>query len=134
MHRLRRHLPLRARAIVLALCALMLMVQPVFAAVGELHELAHDPSGNHHGLLFEHGHDHSIDAASTTPDHPATQAETLILHALLASAHCCGAGAAMVPLIAPVARVPHARVDQPLGSERFPQRRLPAPFRPPSFV
>lgn len=130
MYRRRRHLPFHARAIVLTLCALMLMVQPVFAAVGELHELAHDPSGNHHGLVL----DHADDSASSTPDDQATQAETLILHALLAGAHCCGTGAAMAPLIEHVACVPHVRIVQPLVSERFPLRRLPAPFKPPNFA
>src|SRR3546814_1410247 len=44
--RLRRLLPF-LRVLALALFALGLVLQPVMAAVGEMHELAHDPSGTH---------------------------------------------------------------------------------------
>src|SRR3546814_12473724 len=48
MTRFRPHrwLPL-LRVFVLGLFALGLVLQPVTAAVGEMHELAHDPSGTH---------------------------------------------------------------------------------------
>jgi len=62
----------------LGLLVLSMMARPVLFAIGEAHELAHDPSGRHA---------HVIEA-----DRPAVDAapeERSVGHALLHFAHCC---------------------------------------------
>lgn len=116
--RLRRRLsPLQLLA--LALLAFSLLARPTLAALGELHELAHAPTGTH---LHLGGH---ADAGDTHDDEGG-------LHALLHFAHCCGhqpatpatSQQAMLPL-PPDADPPKAQA--PAVSSL----RLLAPFRPP---
>lgn len=52
--RLRLRLPLPLRFLVLVLFALGLVLQAVFASIGRLHELAHDPSGAHAPAHADH--------------------------------------------------------------------------------
>lgn len=111
------------RALVLALFALSLVVQPVLAAAGELHELAHDPSGQHAGI-------DTCDSASARD----TDDDATMLHALLQCAHCCGSGAAMVPLFKSVAGNVGADVVAGTAFLILPAARLPGPFKPPIFV
>lgn len=115
------------RVLVLGLFALGLVLQPVMAAAGEMHELAHDPSGAH-----SHVHADDVDPGSMAAGESDDSAETL--HVLLDFAHCCGATAAMVfdmksigclPSSGPLA-VPKAAIP--------PAARLQAPFKPPIFA
>lgn len=128
LSRLRRCLPL-LRVLVLGLFALGLVLQPVMAAVGEMHELAHDPSGMH-------GHDVHADeidmelAASGEQD----QGGAKTLHVLLHFAHCCGATVALLTVFEPI---PAIRAHDRLTIARAPippEVRLPSPFKPPIFV
>lgn len=123
-----RQLPIRLRHAVLLLCALMLVVQPVFTAAGELHELAHDPSGRHASLLTP-----DAPSADSAVDGASTGAATDVLHVLVEGAHCCGPGAAMAPLLHFIALTPEA--DRLAGAvpPPVPDTRLPAPFKPPRF-
>ena len=126
--RRRRWLPL-LRVLVLGLFALGLVLQPVMAAVGEMHELAHDPSGSHvHG---QHADD--LDAELDAGDeHDEDGARTL--HVLLHFAHCCGATAALVQVLEPVSSMP---MDASLATAVTlmpPQPRLSSPFKPPIFA
>ena len=62
----------------LALLVLSMVARPVLAAIGEAHELAHDPSGRHV---------HVAEAGGTAAD--AAPEERSVGHALLHFAHCC---------------------------------------------
>lgn len=62
----------------LALLALSMMARPVLAAIGEAHELAHDPTGRHAYV---------IEAGGTAGDDESE--EPSVGHALLEFAHCC---------------------------------------------
>lgn len=123
----RRLLPL-LRALVLALFALGLVAQPVLAAAGEMHELAHDPSGMHSHA--EHADD--VDAELTaTGEQNEEGAETL--HVLLHFAHCCGAAAAMVPILNSIPALPVNGHLAIVETKILPQARLTSPFKPPIF-
>jgi hypothetical protein len=127
VHRHRR-LPL-LHVLVLGLLALGLVLQPVIAAVGEIHELGHDPSGMHsHDPHADHLHAVPTAAGGNDPDGSET------LHALLDFAHCCGAAAMVVPVLdGPSVLV----ASRQLASARVfppPAVRLPSPFKPPIYA
>ena len=126
--RFRRLLPL-LRVLVLVLFAAGLVVQPVLAAAGEMHELAHDPSGTHaHG---PHADDVAAEMAAAGEQHPD---EARTLHVLLHFAHCCGAATAMLPI---VKTLPAMSLSDPLAVAEKPmplQARLSTPFKPPIFA
>ena len=124
----RRWLPL-LRVLVLGLFALGLVLQPVMAAVGEMHELAHDPSGTHSHDLHADELDAELVAAGEQDQDGAKT-----LHVLLHFSHCCGATAALLPVLKPLPVMPLggrlviAKTPIPL------QARLTSPFKPPIFV
>lgn len=113
------------RLLALGLFALGMALQPVLAAAGELHALAHDPGGDHAHAL----HDAEGEQDRLADDGPEGESETL--HTLLHFAHCCGATAAAVPTTKPAAFA--SLRDSPLTAQAAipPQARLPAPFKPP---
>src|SRR3546814_20383615 len=94
--RLRRLLPF-LRVLALALFALGLVLQPVMAAVGEMHELAHDPSGTHSHDL----HVDELDAELATAG-AQNQGGAKTLHVLLPFSRGCGATAALLPVVNPL--------------------------------
>lgn len=113
------------RLLAMGLFALGMALQPVLAAAGELHALAHDPGGDHaHALHDAEGEQERLEA-----DGPDGESETL--HTLLHFAHCCGATAATVPTTRPAAfsivRDPPL-IDQAAVPR---QARVPTPFKPP---
>ena len=124
-----RSLPLDCRTwlrlMALSLFALGMALQPVLAAAGELHALAHDPGGDHAHAL----HDAEGEQDRLAADGAGSEAETL--HTLLHFAHCCGAAAAAVPATKTAAFV--AVREAPLTAQASIPRqvRLPAPFKPP---
>lgn len=67
------------RMLAVAMLVFGLVARPVLASIGETHELAHDPSGQH-GHAIEMG---------TAADGDASE-ERSPGHALLHFAHCCG--------------------------------------------
>ncbi len=130
MIHLARHssrLPPAFRVAVWLLLAIGMVLQPVMAAAGELHELAHDPSGSHthapHASEADDGGEPV--GASDGPESPT-------LHLLLDLAHCCGGAAAMSPLLKIVAVTPGVAEDPAGTTATMPlQARLPSPFKPP---
>jgi hypothetical protein len=108
-HRIARLLRLPA----LALLALAVLVNPVFAAVGDLHESSR--GGADHAQALD-PHDHVGGAG--------TQEEGIdLLHALIHAAHCCG----HLTAILPAAFVPHAA----LFSDDVPVPAFATPHSPP---
>ena len=117
------------RVLVLGLFALGLVLQPVFAAAGEMHELAHDPSGMHAHAQHADDVDVELTAAGEQNEEGA---ETL--HVLLHFAHCCGAAAAMVSIPTSILAMPlTGRLALAKASIQLPAR-LTSPFKPPIFV
>lgn len=123
----RRWLPL-LRVLVLASLALGLVLQPVLVAAGELHELAHDPSGMHtHGQHAANVTAELAEAGEQNEDGAQT------LHVVLDFAHCCGTTAALLPTLK---LLPVTPVAARMGIPEAPiplQARLTSPFKPPIF-
>lgn len=120
-----RWLPL-LRVLVLGLFALGLVLQPVLAAAGEMHEFAHDPSGQH--AHVPHADDLVTDSG-TTDEQDNGPSKTL--HVLLHFAHCCGAAAALLPMPKPITLAPmHSQLAIVKAAIR-PPANLPSPFKPP---
>ena len=127
----RSRLPLPLRVLVLVLFAFGLVMQPVIASLGEMHELAHDPTGGH---ALAHSHtDHSdgkqVEPGDTTE---SGQEPASTLHFLMHHAHCCGlSGLAVLPAM----RVAPMALGGACPALVEPQRLLQAPsltpFRPP---
>lgn len=103
----------RLRLPTLALLVLAVLVNPVFAAVGDLHESSRG-STEHAQALDSHDH----------ADEAGAQDEGIdLLHALIHAAHCCGHLTAI--LSAPF--VPHPS----LFSDSVPVPAFAAPHSPP---
>lgn len=124
----RRWLPL-LRVIVLGLAALGLVLQPVMATVGEMHELAHDPSGMHSHDLHAEELDAELAAAGEQD-----QGGAKTLHVLLHFAHCCGATAALLPVLEPIPPIPAPGRLAIRKAPIPPAAHLPSPFKPPIFM
>lgn len=123
---LRRRPAASLRLIAYAILALALLVRPVLASLGEIHELAHDPSGSH--LDISAGADTHHDEA----DEAGEGSDANALHTLLHFAHCCGqlSAAAVAITFDPVNLAPALRVHEPPNAS-VPMARWQTPFRPP---
>lgn len=100
-HRSRRRL-LRLLAALLALAGLV--AQPVFATLGEVHELLHLPAGSPPAAV--HLDDTRVGSTADCPG--ADLGSALMLHALLHFAHCCGATVGAAWTVPPTRHVPAA--------------------------
>lgn len=129
-HRIVRLLRLSA----LALLMFAMLINPVFAAVGDLHESSHG-SAEHAQPVGSH--DHAVnkrDVDKHVADRGAQEEGVDLLHALMHAAHCCGHQVAILS----GAFVPHA----PLFSNSVPVPAFAAPhstprtdpFRPPIAI
>jgi uncharacterized protein involved in copper resistance len=160
MFRRRRPLlPLPLRVFVLAMFALGLVSQPVIAALGDLHELAHEAAAAHAALVHTDHADHShvdradvdhadhVHTAHADVDH-ADQADSVdadltaagdsghapagTLHLLMHHAHCCGQSAmTALSAVGLVLATPNGSRPALPGSQRLLQAPSFAPFRPP---
>jgi hypothetical protein len=128
-----RRLPI-LRLLLLGAMMFGLALQPVLAALGELHARAHDPSGrNSLGAQLDpsgeafHGHS----SGEAHGDHPPGDEDADPLHALIHLAHCCGQSLAVLP--SPMLVVACSPRDALLmqGSQVHSQALSLAPFRPP---
>jgi hypothetical protein len=123
--RRRRHAA-AVRLIVFAILAVSLLLRPMLSSIAEIHELAHDPGGQHL----------DIEAWSGNPD--LQEAGNLhdgagdTLHTLLHFAHCCGHVTATCPVfdLAP-AELTVASAPSNKAREAVPRARWQSPFRPP---
>lgn len=111
------------RSLVFVLFALGLVLQPVLATAGEVHDLQHDPAGLH-------AHDMQADAAAQ-PDEADEPGAAGTLHVLLHFAHCCGATAAVLYDLTPVGWLVRANPVPDARSQVHAQAPSPAPFKPP---
>ena len=119
MSRISRHRWTRLlRLPALALLMLSVLVNPVLAAVGDLHETSH--VGAAHAPPVE-AHDH-VDGMGQSGDAPEEGID--LLHALMHAAHCCGHLTAILSgvYVAPT----------PLFSTSVPVPAFAAPHSPPS--
>lgn len=122
----RRRYPLALRLAMLAMLVLLLLVKPVLASIGELHELAHDPSGAHSHVIDE---SEIVEAQADQSDSAGT------MHVLLEFAHCCGQSTTPAPpaLVLPqhyLIGLSLAKVEAQIVSGAH----TLAPFRPPIVV
>jgi hypothetical protein len=119
------------RLCLLALLSLGLALQPLLAAVGELHELAHDPTGTH--AVLDGGDVAKDGAAKNDPAKDAgDKSDPSSLHLLLEYAHCCGQmplsawpAVASTTVFPVIGDPPQAEPQLPLQARAF------IPFRPP---
>jgi hypothetical protein len=123
-HRIVRLLRLPA----LALLMFAVLINPVLAAVGDLHESSHgsaehsQPADSHDHAVDKHAADkHAV--GKYVADRGAQEEGIDLLHALMHAAHCCG----HLTAILSSAFVPHA----PLFSNRVPVPTFAAPYSTP---
>lgn len=69
------------RAPALAMLMLAVLVNPVLAAVGDMHESGHGAATTHVQVADDHDHDASAGAQGEEVD---------LFHAFMHAAHCCG--------------------------------------------
>lgn len=107
----------------LAMLVLLLVAKPVLASVGEVHELAHEPTGTHSQI---------IDDATEVASEADRSGSAVTLHVLLEFAHCCGQSTtlALSALVLPL----HYLIGLPLPAveaQILSGDHTLAPFRPP---
>lgn len=122
-----RSFRIHPRVFALVLLVFGLVAMPVLAAMGELHELAHDPAGMH----ALSGHDEPAPNAAQD-DEPREEGGSETLHTLIHFAHCCGQSPlASVPALVFVASSPAGGVLLLPEPQLLSQASSLAPFRPP---
>lgn len=117
------------RLIAYAILALSLLLRPVLASMGEMHEFAHESAGQHLDVGDDSMHHHDDPAPR---DSGSDEGGSGALHTLLHLAHCCGQGAAAQFAVAfdPAPLEPSSRGDNAPGADVRPAS-WPTPFRPP---
>lgn len=125
--RFRRRFAAALRLFALAVLALSLLLRPVLSSLGEIHELAHDPTGQH--LDVDHGSGQTThDAAKENKEGKGAGA----LHAFLHFAHCCGQVSFGPPAASVYASEIHPQPQRTdLAVTRPAVARWTTPFRPP---
>ena len=124
IRRLHRRCSPLLRFLALSLLLLAVLANPVFAAVGDLHESSHGSAG-HTPPADAHDHD----------DNAGTQEEGVdLLHALMHAAHCCGHLTAILstPFFTPVPSFCDAVPDIAFAAP--PSAPRTDPFRPPIAI
>jgi hypothetical protein len=117
----RRCQPLIIRTLALGLLLLSLVVQPLLASMGEIHELGHAEGAEVAHAVELESHE---DAAGDETQSPA--------HVLLHFAHCCGHPSVVaVSLIPMVAASWPERFVASADASALPRSFTGSPFRPP---
>lgn len=110
--------------LVLGLLFVSMLIKPVLASWGEMHELAHDPTGQHSHVDVQATQEHRGDEDKVDQASP--------LHALLHFAHCCGqSAAAYPPVMSPVAGPLGEPQPAPANAGSCPSGAPLSLFRPP---
>lgn len=127
--RLRHRSAASLRVIAYAILALSLLLRPMLASLGEMHEFAHESAGQHLDVGGESMH-HDDDP--TPHDSGSGDDDSGTLHTLLHLAHCCGQGAAAELAVAfnPVPLESGERAAAVVDANVRPAS-WPTPFRPP---
>jgi len=123
-HRLIQRLSRVLRLPALAVLLLAVLVNPVFASLGDLHELGSGEAHLH--VVGEHpdnapGHDHDHDEVDQGD----------LLHALMHASHCCGHLTAIVPAAFAVPGMPPASTAPLADPVPVPPSRPASLLRPP---
>ncbi|RRN55344.1 hypothetical protein EIM48_11380 [Pseudoxanthomonas sp. SGNA-20] len=121
--------PIAAQAVLLGLLVFGLLLQPVIAAVGEIHALAHDPSGTHQHELRTG----ISDGEQAVPGEQG-QGESETLHMFVHFAHCCGFTAALLPGVAQLSALSPAGQLMATKPVLLPSAHLSSPFKPPIYA
>jgi hypothetical protein len=95
-----------------------LILQPILASIGELHEITHEAASAHHAL------------SSDVAEGDAGDAETL--HQVHQFAHCCGHVVMAPSAPMAVAQIGHDEPRALADPPQVPSRQSLAPFRPPN--
>ena len=120
-HRLIQRLSRVLRFPALALLLLAVLINPVFASLGDLHELGN--GSDHLHAVSDHG-----DAVGSHEHAHGDAGESDLLHALMHASHCCGHLTAIVPAVFAVSGMPPASAE--LLADPVPVR----PSRPVSLL
>lgn len=107
------------------LCALL--VNPVLASIGEMHELSHQDYTHAHAAAA-HAPEAAADAHAGTDT--ADDSDSF-LHVLMHASHCCIAHPAVVPAAALPALAPATSVPCPQAAALPRRHFVSTPFRPP---
>ncbi len=119
----RRHSAL-LRLPALALLLLAVLANPVFASLGDLHELGN--GSEHLHAVSDHG-----DAAAAHDHADGDAGESDLLHALMHASHCCGHLTAIVPAVFAVPGMPPASAAPLADPVPVPPSRPASLLRPP---
>lgn len=126
-------LPTLTRAFALVLLLVGLVMNPVLAFIGDIHDLDHaassadvDPDGHVHA--DDHSHHTVLDSDS---DSAASDEDGEGWHGLLHLSHGCAPATAVCTamLLTPVPL--HKKLDAPFTASLAPLKRISEPFRPP---
>lgn len=121
---LRRRRSALLRLPALALLLLAVLINPVFASLGDLHELGNG-SGHLHAVS-DHG-----DAVGSHEHADGDAGESDLLHALMHASHCCGHLTAIVPAVFAVPGMPPASAAPLADPVPVPPSRPASLLRPP---
>lgn len=123
-HRLIQRWSRMLRLPALALLLLAVLINPVFASLGDLHELGNG-SGHLHAVS-DHG-----DAVGSHEHADGDAGESDLLHALMHASHCCGHLTAIVPAVFAVPGMPPASAAPLADPVPVPPSRPASLLRPP---
>lgn len=125
--RARRRFVSLIRLLAVMVFAMTLLIGPVLSSISEVHELAHDPSGQHSDVESGHGR-----STHNTVQEQREGKAADALHALLHFAHCCGqASAAFQAQVIDAVEIEPVTPPAAFADATVSRARWYTPFRPP---